>query len=511
MSETYSLDYLPVISGSGITGYGYSLSASGQLYGYSIAYSNNHYYETSFLLNEDGSTTVISDPLASTSLFYNGTLIDGVTDDGTVYGRYGDASGEHTFTEKNGVYTTVDQGDSIIGITDDGYLITYSTTPGTRYTPASSSSDVSYNGSFIASFAGTLLSYASDGTAYAIVQPTGYNNVIGYEVESDGQYRYFYGPASTTTVTFIGMSSDGFFYGNYTDTGGVHGFIQTTDTTKQVSAINDPLATSGTFLTDANSSGVIVGYYKDASGEHGFVDDNGSFTTIDAAGAVNGTVITSISDSGEIFGYYYDANNKQHYFTGTEDVATCYRRETKIATQNGFRAVEDLKIGDHVLTRFGGLSPVKWIGRRSYAGRFLKGKRDILPICFKAGSITETVPVRDLWVSPHHAMYIDGVLIEARDLVNGISIVQDRRAEQVDYFHVELEGHDVIMAEGAWSESYLNDDNRGIFHNAHEYAALYPGELESLVRYCAPRVRSGAILEQVRTRLAGASQIKIAS
>jgi len=445
MSETYSLDYLPVISGSGITGYQYSLSASGQLYGYYITFSANHYYQTSFLVNDDGSTTVISDPLASTSLFFNGTLIDGITDDGTVYGRYGDASGEHTFTEKNGVYTTIDKDESILGITDNGYLLTYSSASG-AYPEASY---VYYNGSFVASFAGTLLSYASDGTAYAIVQPTGYNNAVGYEVESDGLNRYFFGPASATTVTFIGMSSDEFFYGNYTDTGGVHGFIQTTDTTKQVSTINDPLATAGTFLTDANSSGVIVGYYKDASGEHGFVDDNGSFTTIDAAGAVNGTVITSISDSGEIFGYYYDANNKQHYFTGTEDVATCYRRETKITTQNGFRAVEDLKIGDHVQTRFGGLSPIKWIGRRSYAGHFLKGKRDILPICFKAGSITETVPVRDLWVSPHHAMYIDGVLIEARDLVNGISVVQDRNAEQIDYFHIELEGHDVIMAEGA--------------------------------------------------------------
>ena len=71
-------------------------------------------------------------------------------------------------------------------------------------------------------------------------------------------------------------------------------------------------------------------------------------------------------------------------------------------------------------------------------------------------------------------MYLDGVLIEAKDLVNGVSIVQAERVDKVEYFHVELETHDVIIAEGALSESFIDDDSRGMFHNAHEYRALYP-------------------------------------
>ena len=83
--------------------------------------------------------------------------------------------------------------------------------------------------------------------------------------------------------------------------------------------------------------------------------------------------------------------------------------------------------------------PIKWIGKRSYGGRFVIGRKDILPICIRAGASDDNVPQRDLWISPHHAMYLDGTLIEAKDLVNGVSIVQAERVEKVEYFHIELE------------------------------------------------------------------------
>ncbi len=58
-------------------------------------------------------------------------------------------------------------------------------------------------------------------------------------------------------------------------------------------------------------------------------------------------------------------------------------------------------------------------------------------------------------LSPHHALYLDGMLIEAKDLINGVSIVQADRVEKVEYFHIELETHDVIIAEGALAESFI--------------------------------------------------------
>jgi hypothetical protein len=77
-----------------------------------------------------------------------------------------------------------------------------------------------------------------------------------------------------------------------------------------------------------------------------------------------------------------------------------------ILTENGEVPVENLSIGDRLMTASGVYRSVKWIGKRSYGGRFIIGKPDILPICFKAGSLDENVPLRDLWISPHHAMYL---------------------------------------------------------------------------------------------------------
>jgi ELWxxDGT repeat protein len=179
----------------------------------------------------------------------------------------------------------------------------------------------------------------------------------------------------------------------------------------------------------------------------------------------------------------------------------CLRRGTLILTDRGEVPVEKLSIGDRVITMAGAARPIKWIGRRSYSGRFVMGRKDILPICIKADALDEHVPGRDLWISPHHAMYLEGVLIEAKDLVNGVSIVQAEHVEYVEYFHIEFETHDVIVAEGALSESFVDDDSRGLFHNAHEYRALYSDAPHGPRSYFAPRVDSGYEVEAARQRI----------
>jgi hypothetical protein len=180
----------------------------------------------------------------------------------------------------------------------------------------------------------------------------------------------------------------------------------------------------------------------------------------------------------------------------------CYCAGTLIGTGRGQKGVETLEIGDDVMTMSGTARPIKWIGRRSYAERFALGREQILPVCITAGALDENVPRRDLWVSPHHAMYLDGVLIEAKDLVNGVSIVQAERVEKVEYFHIELDTHDVIIAEGALSESFIDDNSRGMFHNGHEYPALYPDAPREPARYCAPRPDAGYAVEAARQRIA---------
>ena len=232
-------------------------------------------------------------------------------------------------------------------------------------------------------------------------------------------------------------------------------------------------ATPGTYDASTNTTALAL-------------DDGGSLVaTLTMEGNYSGTTFTVSQASG-----FVDVG------------AVCYCPGTLIQTERGQKRVEDLKIGDEVMTMSGALRPIKWIGRRSYSGRFAAGQKNILPVCIKAGALDDHVPRRDLWISPHHAMYIDGVLIEAKDLVNGASIVQAERADKVDYFHIELDTHDVIIAEGALAESFVDDDSRGIFHNAHDYPALYPEAVTGTAQYCAPRLEDGYEVEAIRQRIA---------
>ena len=113
------------------------------------------------------------------------------------------------------------------------------------------------------------------------------------------------------------------------------------------------------------------------------------------------------------------------------------------------------------------------------------------------------MPRRDLWLSPNHAVFVDGALIPIVCLVNGRSIVQEP-IDRIRYFHVELQRHDVLLAEGLPCESYLDTGNRTDFENAPGATQLHPDfvawrwEAEA----CAPLVVSGPILDAVRAHLA---------
>ena len=94
--------------------------------------------------------------------------------------------------------------------------------------------------------------------------------------------------------------------------------------------------------------------------------------------------------------------------TSTVDVAPCYCPGTLIQTERGQKPVEKLKIGDRGDDHVRRSAADQMDRRRSYSGRFVMGRKDILPICIKAGALDDNVPKRDLWISPHHAMYLRG-------------------------------------------------------------------------------------------------------
>jgi hypothetical protein len=237
---------------------------------------------------------------------------------------------------------------------------------------------------------------------------------------------------------------------------------------------------------------------------------DGKYTTIDDPNGT-ATYINGVNDAGQLVGYDINSFLPTHFgFVATPETP-CYCRGTLLLTARGEVAVENLRIGDVLVTVSGAERPIRWIGTRSYAGRFVAGNRDVLPVVISANALADGIPRRDLWVSPLHAMYLDGMLVPAAALVNSVSIRQMQAVERVDYFHVELETHDVILAEGAASETFVDDDSRGMFHNAAEYRALYPQAAKEPARYCAPRVEGGAALETVFQRLLARSRPQVAT
>jgi hypothetical protein len=189
----------------------------------------------------------------------------------------------------------------------------------------------------------------------------------------------------------------------------------------------------------------------------------------------------------------------------------CFAAGTQIRTPNGEKAVESLIPGDIVCTLAEGqLSPqlVKWIGRRRIDLRGHPRPERVAPIHIQHDAFAENVPHTDLLLSPDHAIFIDGKLICARQLINGTTIRQEKGLRSIEYFHIELNAHAILLAEGLPVESYLNTGNRGFFANSDEPLVLYP-DMTDASEYptreagsCAPFVWDEASVRPVWQRLA---------
>jgi hypothetical protein len=156
---------------------------------------------------------------------------------------------------------------------------------------------------------------------------------------------------------------------------------------------------------------------------------------------------------------------------------SCFLPGTRIKTTEGDIKIEELRIGDNLLTASGETRPIKFIGRREVSREPSQSWTG--PVKISRFAMDGKVPYSDLYVSPRHAIYIDSILIPAKYLVNGVTIVADAKPEALSltYFHSELDTHEAILAEGLAVESFLRD-NPHAFDNADEYARLHgsPGE-----------------------------------
>jgi hypothetical protein len=268
----------------------------------------------------------------------------------------------------------------------------------------------------------------------------------------------------------------------------------------------------GTIVVDDSIPAVSASYFSVNGGvtklaDYGIYSDPSDFLNSFAVGSDAASPLTPE----DAFNQYYDSSTKQT-LTAVDltqmDVLgfgtfTCYCPGTLIMTDRGEVAVEDLRAGMLIVTAAGQRRPVRWIGWRRVDFTRHPDPAGVRPIRILAGAFGHGVPRNDLLLSPDHAVFIDGVLIPVKLLVNGTTIRREATCGSTTYYHVELDSHDVLLAEGLPAESYLDTGNRNTFENATGVVTPHPGfvarqwECEG----CAPMVVTGPRLRAARRRL----------
>jgi hypothetical protein len=183
----------------------------------------------------------------------------------------------------------------------------------------------------------------------------------------------------------------------------------------------------------------------------------------------------------------------------------CFLKGAKIRTAEGERAVEDLAIGDLLPTEFGGRRPIQWVGRYHYkkSDPSKPWVEDAQPVRIARSALADNVPQADLFVTQSHALLIDGVLVTAGSLINGttITLYAADEFDALEFFHIKLETHDIVYAEGAGCETLLTVDEKA--NNFAEYLRKY-GEAKTNNEPCLPILSFNGGRSEAKSRMRSA-------
>ncbi len=235
------------------------------------------------------------------------------------------------------------------------------------------------------------------------------------------------------------------------------------------------VATDDSFTVDWDGQTVVdlIGNDVDAAGGtltitkiNGIPVTAGSTVTLPSGLVimVNGdgtiTVVSDPTDTPGDVSFSYEVTNEDGitdvgFVTG--DVVPCFVAGTRIDTQRGPIRVEDVEVGDLVLTLDDGWQPVRWHGARQ-----VPSQGTLAQVLIPAGTFGDHGA---LAVSPQHRLYLTGwraelycgedeVLVKAIHLARAGKLHQDRSGRPVTYHHLMFDRHQIIRAEGMWSESY---------------------------------------------------------
>ncbi len=185
----------------------------------------------------------------------------------------------------------------------------------------------------------------------------------------------------------------------------------------------------------------------------------GSLNVIYEANPENGTVEYRDA-AGNITGSFT--------FQNIENVIPCFTPGTTIATPKGERLVEELQVGDRIITRDNGLQEIRWIGAKPLTGVELAQNTHLKPILIREGALGNGLPERDMLVSPNHRVLVNNektalyfeereVLAAAKHLV-GADGIQELDVMGTTYIHFMFDNHEVVLSNGAWTESFQPGD-----------------------------------------------------
>ncbi|MGR3805566.1 Hint domain-containing protein [Marinibacterium profundimaris] len=168
---------------------------------------------------------------------------------------------------------------------------------------------------------------------------------------------------------------------------------------------------------------------------------------------------------------FYDKDGKETgtaTFENIEKVVICFTPGTRIATPRGEKLVETLREGDRIITRDNGIQEIRWMGRRHLTAGELSQRRHLRPIRIRKGALGNDLPERDMLLSPNHrvlvandktALHFDEseVLVAAKHLT-GLDGVEEVEVGQATYLHMMFDHHEVVLSDGAWTESFQPGD-----------------------------------------------------
>jgi Ca2+-binding RTX toxin-like protein len=151
-------------------------------------------------------------------------------------------------------------------------------------------------------------------------------------------------------------------------------------------------------------------------------------------------------------------------FGEIENLIPCFTPGTLIATPRGEKLVEELQLGDRVITRDNGLQEIRWIGHRALGAQDLHNAPHLKPVLIRAGALGHGLPERDMLVSPQHRLLLNSeraalyfeereVLAAAKHLT-GMEGVDQVEASGTTYIHFMFDQHEVVLSNGAWTESF---------------------------------------------------------